>query len=766
MRYTGSGTSVRSDDRDGDHPHDRLSAPGVTTAPTIRNPSAERLTPIRRDRLVHNLTGIPDDVPLVLLVAPPGYGKTIAVRQWAAEDARRFGWVHLDASDNDPIRLLRHIALAVHQIHPLDDAVWRGLDLPDASPLALVVPRMVASLSAHGDPWVLVLDDFQVLRGSLGLDVIIALSQELPSGCHLVVVSRHKPGLRLGRLRAQGRCVELGPAELGFTGEEVGEVLDAAGLAPSDELVRAVLRRTEGWPAGVFLATLSVRGRPDVRAAAEHIAGTDGFIDDYFREEVLAREPAETVQFLLRTAPLERISGPLCDAVLERTGSAVQLAELENRSLFVVPEDRDRRWYRYHRLFGEMLLAELRRREPGEEAAVHRRAAAWYGAHDEPERAITHALAGGDLALAVRLVTASARAFVNTGRLETVRSWLEALDDGALDRYPVLAANAGWIWALTGDGARAHQCLLAAENGSRHVRTPGELSPTSSIATLRIALAPLGVERMLADAQRTFALEPVGSTWHPIASMLLGVAHLVNSAPDAAAKALERAAHLGRKTHPAAASFALAQLSLLAVERGEWQTAEDYANESWAIIEAAQQPEYLSSIVAYAARARMALHQGDVPGAWRYVDGAQRLYTWPSPAAFPWLAAQAAMVLADILLDLGDRTAAGLKAADARRHLDRLLTEGALRDRYRQLMADLARYDNQPVVPGTSGLTAAEQRILQLLPTHLTLSEIADELYISRNTVKSQVASIYRKLRSSTRTEAVREGRQLGLIRY
>jgi LuxR family transcriptional regulator, maltose regulon positive regulatory protein len=766
MRHTGCGTPVRSDDRDDDHPHDRLSAPEVTTASTIRNPPAERLRPIRRDRLVHSLTGIPADVPLVLLVAPPGYGKTIAVTQWAAQDSRRFGWVHLDVSDNDPIRLLRHIALALHQIHPLDDAVWRGLDLPDASPLTLVVPRMVASLTAHGDPWALVLDDLHVLRGRLGLDVIIALSQELPSGCHLVVVSRHKPGLKLSRLRAQGRCVQLGPTELSLTREEVGEVLDAAGLEPSEGLVQAVMRRTEGWPAGVFLATLSVRGRADVRAAAEHIAGTDAFIDDYFREEVLAREPAETVQFLLRTAPLERISGPLCDAVLDRAGSAVHLVELENHGLFLVPEDRDRRWYRYHRLFGEMLLGELRRREPGQETEIHRRAAAWYEAHGEPERAITHALAGRDLGRAVRLVAASTRAFVNTGRLETVRGWLEALDDGALDRYPVLAADAGWIWALTGDGARAHQCLLAAEKGSRQGPTPGEPSPTPGIATLRIALAPLGVERMLADAQRTFALEPVGSTWHPVASMLLGVAHLLNGGADAAAKALERAAHLGRNSQPAAASFALAQLALLAVERGEWQTAEDYANESWAVIEAARQPEYLSSIVAYAARARVALHQGDMAGAWRYVDGAQQLYTWPSPAAFPWLAAQAAMALGGILLDLGDRTAAGLKAADARRHLDRLLTEGALRDRYRQLMADLARYDNQPVVPGTSGLTAAEQRILQLLPTHLTLSEIADELYISRNTVKSQVASIYRKLRSSNRTEAVREGRQLGLIRF
>ncbi|OLB66976.1 MAG: hypothetical protein AUI10_01215 [Actinobacteria bacterium 13_2_20CM_2_72_6] len=697
---------------------------------------------------MRTLGEVADEVPLVLLVAPPGYGKTTALRQWAAEDSRRFGWAHLDESDNDPIRLLRHIALALHQIHPLDDAVWRALELPEVSPLGLIVRRLVASVAAHADPWVLVVDDFQVVRGSLGMDLIAALAEDLPSGCHLVVVSRHKPGLRLGRLRAQGRCVRLGREELSFTADEVRELLAVAGLDHSEDAVDSLLRQTEGWPAGVYLTA----------------AGTDGVIVDYFREEVLPGESAETVRLLRRIAALDELSGPLCDAVLERTGSTAWLAELENRGLFLVPLDRERQRYRFHPLFAETLRQDLRRHEPGTEARIHQRAATWYVDHNQPEEAIVHSLAAGDNATAARLMAAYAQDFVYTGRLDVVRGWLETFTDGSLDAYPVLAAEAGWIWALTGDGARAHRCLLAAEAGVAVAARSVDGSAASGIATLRAALAPLGVDRMLVDAQHAFAVEPAGSSWYPLASTLLGVAQLLTGAPDAAAKALERAAHFGRDERPAIASFALAQLALLAIERGAWASAADYTNESWAVIEAAQLPDYLSSIVAYAARARIALRHGDDRAAWRHTEGAQRLYTWPSATAFPWLAAQSAIVLGRIYFDLGDHEAARLKAVDARRHLARLATEGVLRTQFRRFAADFARKDGSHPVPNTVSPTAAELRILQLLPTHLTLSEIADELYISRNTVKTQVASIYRKLRSSTRTQAVREGRNLGLI--
>jgi LuxR family transcriptional regulator, maltose regulon positive regulatory protein len=746
MRLSDCAAGVRSRPPDTTEvPHDPVSAPLFTAVPTQAFHPSGPTIPIRRDRLVRMLGAVAPEVPLVLLVAPPGYGKTTALQQWAAEDRRRFGWALLEDSDNDPARLLRHIALALHQIHPLEDAVWRALDLPDLQPRSLIVRRLIASVAACGEPWVLVLDDFHALRGGNGMDLILALVEDLPAGCHLVVASRHKPGLRLGRLRAQGRCVQLGREELALSRDETRAVLAAAGLDHSEDAVEELLCRTEGWPAGLRLT------------------GTDGALADYFREEVLAGESAETVALLPRIAVLDELSGPLCDAVLDRTDGTAWLAELESRNLFLIPLDRDRQRYRFHRLFAETLRAELRRRDAGEEALIHQRAAVWYAAQGRPEEAISHAIAAGDTAMAAKLMAGSVPWYLNTGRLDTVRGWLDALADDALDRYPQLAAEAGWIWAMIGDGPRAHRCLRAAEAGTRGVGAPDDGPTAVSIATLRAALAPHGVERMLADAQRGFGLEAAGSPYYPLAATLLGVAHLLTGAPDAAARVLERAAHFGRTEHPSTASFALAQLSLLSMERGDWPAAADYASESDAVLKAAGLPDYLSSITAYAVQARIALHQGDVHRAWQYVDGAQRLYTWPSARAFPWLAAQSAILLGRLLLDLDDHPGAALKATDARRQLARLGSEGVLRNRYQQFVAELDRKGGPPV-PGAMAPTAAELRILQLLPTHLTLSEIADRLYISRNTVKTQVASIYRKLRSSTRTQAVREGRNLGLI--
>jgi LuxR family maltose regulon positive regulatory protein len=537
------------------------------------------------------------------------------------------------------------------------------------------------------------------------------------------------------------------------------------GIGLPRDAVAALVRRTEGWPAGVYLAALSVHGTVDEAAAAARVTGTDKFIVDYFRDEVLIRESAEAVRFLLRTAVLDEMSGPLCDAVLGHSGSATWLAEIEKRNLFVVPQDQNGRWYRYHRLFAEMLLAELRRREPGEEQRIHRRAASWYEQHGQPDRAIHHALAGQDTSAAARLVATYGQKFINSGRIYTMRGWLEQLDDGALDDYPGTALLAGWTWALTGDTVRAQRCLRAAEQGPPDAAPPiGSVSLTSSIAIFRAVLAPFGVQQMLDDARRAFELEPPGGPWYTQAAQLFGTALMLNGQPDAAPKAWERAAYFGRQEQPAGASFALAQLSLHAAERGDWSAAEDYAAESWTLIETAGLPELLSSIASYLARARVAVHHGDVAQARHLVGRALRLYVSPSPVAFPWFAAQAALVLGRILLELDDHPAARLKLAEAGRDLNRLLTEGVLRDQHRRLAADLARHGGLPRAPSAMTLTAAELRVLELLPTHLTLAEIADELHLSRNTVKSQVAAVHRKLQAATRTEAVREARNLGLI--
>jgi LuxR family maltose regulon positive regulatory protein len=410
-----------------------------------------------------------------------------------------------------------------------------------------------------------------------------------------------------------------------------------------------------------------------------------------------------------------------------------------------------------------MLLTELRRRDPGAEAEAHRRAATWYETRGLPEEAVAHALAARDTPLSAELVARYGQRVFNGGRIQTVRGWLFRLAGGATPEHPSLAAIAGWIWALTGDVAHAQLCLQAAERGCA---TAGGGAPVLRAAVLRLraGLAPDGVQRMLRDAREAEALEAPGGDWYPMAAMLLGSALLFNDGPDAAIGALERAAHFAGDRQRAGASVALAQLGLLFAGRGDWVAAEACVADALARVEAGGLEDYLPAVVTHVAQARLALHHGDPGTARRWLGKALRLYVDPSPRAFPWLAAQMALELGGILLELDDVTAARRKAADARQHLAVLTDAGTLARRYAALTRDLGQHRDRSTPSSAMTMTAAEMRVLRMLPTHLTLSEIADALFLSRNTVKSQVASIYAKLLVTKRGDAVRAARELNLL--
>src|SRR3954468_6339565 len=339
---------------------------------------------IRRTRLLDTLAAIPDHASLILLTAPAGYGKTSVLSQWAAEDPREFAWVTVDEADGDPVRLAGHVALALHRIQPLDPAVFRALAVGDGSPHLTALAHLLASLRNWDRQGVLVLDDVHELRNVAAMNFIRALAAGLPAGFHVAVGSRLRLGF--GRLRSEDRSVEFGVEYLAFTKDETRAILAHAGVDSSDDTVGTLLRRTEGWPAGVYLAALAIRTAADAAVAARRLTGDDPYIVEYFRDELLAGESPEMVRFLMRTAPLDQMSGALCDHVLGRSDSAGRLAEAARRNLFVVPLDRRGEWYRYPPLVAETLLSELRRLEPGEEPWVHRRAAGWYEKQGQPEK--------------------------------------------------------------------------------------------------------------------------------------------------------------------------------------------------------------------------------------------------------------------------------------------------------------------------------------------------------------------------------------------
>jgi LuxR family maltose regulon positive regulatory protein len=720
---------------------------------------------IARSPLLKALAATPERISLILVTAPAGYGKTTALSQWAAEDPREFAWVAVDEADGDPVRLAGHVALALHRVQPLDPVVFRALAVGDRSRHLTVLGHILTSLRDQNRRGVLVLDDVHELRTVAAMNFVRALAGGLPAGFQLAVGSRLMQGF--GRLRSEDRIAEFGVEDLAFSKEEVRAVLVHAGADSSDDTVHALVQRTEGWPAGVYLGARAIGTASDPAVAARRLTGRDPYIMDYFRDEFLVKESAAMVRFLMRTAPLGQMSGALCDHVLGGNGSASRLAEAARRNLFVVPQDRHGEWYRCHGLVAEMLLSELRRREPGEESRVHRRAADWYEQQGRLEDAIEHRLAGGDTLAAARSVNQHAPDFVAAGRLQTVRRWLDTLGQKGLASYPPLAITAAWTLALSGDMPGAQACLHAAERGSFGGPMPdGSSSLTSAITILRASFGALGIDQMLHDAKVATESEPPGSPWFPSAMATLGIAHALTGAAAVAVKELNLAVRLGEQGRPPnAAVAALAELSLLAADRNELADAEDKAAQAVDLIETAGLEEHLFSILGYVAAGRVAALRGDQPAARRHAGTVLRMNNTISPGAIPWLSTQVAIALAEIFLESGDIDAARVQAEEAGRHLDGLLTEGTLRQQLSRISARLTADGGHVRAPSAMTLTGAEVRVLQLLPTHLSLGQIGEELFISRNTVKAHLVAIRRKLQCSDRNEIVVRARDLGLLR-
>src|SRR3954451_19724330 len=299
------------------------------------------LTP--RPRLVERLVAS-RNLPLALLVAPAGYGKTTVLAEWAERDTRPFAWLALDEGDNDPSRLLASIAHALAEIEPITSAV--GVRNGGISNVA--IPRLIRSLARWSTTGVLVIDDLHVLHAPAALDALSGFVDHLPAGFQLAVASRSDPALPIGRLRAQRKAVELRASALAMTSSEAAALLRSAGLMLDSEGLATLVRRTEGWPAGLYLAALSVREQSDRRRAVDEFAGDDRIVVEYMRDEFLAQLPPDRVDFLIRSSVLDRLSGSLCDAVLDRGDSALTLEALAGSNLPMVPLDRSGDSYRYH----------------------------------------------------------------------------------------------------------------------------------------------------------------------------------------------------------------------------------------------------------------------------------------------------------------------------------------------------------------------------------------------------------------------------------
>ena len=733
-------------------------------ASKIRRPQVRPGTVCRSLLIEQLMQG--DSRAVVSVVAPPGYGKTTLLSQWAERDGQAFAWVSVEEGDNDPKVLLRYIAEALDVVEPIDQRVFDALTSPASSIPGSVVPRLGSAFSSMTSPVVLVLDDVHVLHNSECRAALSVLADHVPGGSRLALAGRASPPLRVARLRTEGKMIEIGPRDLSLTPSEALSLLRSAGVALSEDEVAELHERTEGWPAGLYLAGLYLREGGPLAGAAVSFGGADRLVSDYMESEFLSRVSRRERAFLTRTAVLERMCGPLCEAVLGMAGAAAILEDLAGSNLLLVPLDRQAEWYRYHHLFRDMLLAQLHRREPGLIPVLRRRAAAWCLDNGMPEAALEYFMAAGDVDEAARLVGRLLPSVYRQGRMVTIQQWLGWLEErGGIERHPMTAVLASFMSALMGRPVDAERWADAVERCKYGdpARPEDPAAEAWGVMVVRATLCRRGAEQMRADTDEAVRLLSAGSLLTPTPALLQGIARVLCGDLDGGDLSLQDAVSIGEQVDsPAAVAAALGERSLIAMARSEWDRAEALTGQAGIVLREGGIEESFATPLVRAMRARMALHRGDAQAARRELVSAQhprRLLTY----AFPHLAVQARIELIRAHIALADLAGARTLMREVDDLLRRRPSLGNLVGEAETLRTMLATARGS-CAPGASALTAAELRLLPMLATHLPYPGIAEEMFLSRNTIKSQANSIYRKLGASSRSQAITLSRELGLL--
>lgn len=699
---------------------------------------------VARPRLQGRLDGA-TEARVILVSAPAGFGKSTALAEWLETADVRSAWLSLDRGDNDVVRFARYLTATVERLKPGTDgaAVFDagGPFDPELALARILDPIAAGAARPPAGGAVVVLDDYHLIDEPAVHRLVTAVIEGLPPRARLAIATRADPPLPLARLRSRGELLEVRAEDLRFTTAEAGELLRSAGVDLGSSDIEELTARTEGWAAALRLAAVSLRGRANQPELVARFGASHRFILDYVLEEVLAGLPTGTQDFLLRTSILEQLCASLCEAVTGEPNGQTRLEELDRANVLIVPLDDDRRWYRYHALFAELLRARLGMLRPDEVADLHGRASAWYEEHGDDDQAIHHALRSGNPERTNQIVADASGRHINAGELTTVRRWLDALPPEVVRQHAQLSASYAWCLVLAGEThgvverlADAEKALASGRSGAPII---GAMMP-AQLAMLRSQLAALEEDGTTAIAQARLALTlvPVGlpggveATMRGNVSNLLGIALTRAGDLDAAAEAHQAAlADLRTGRNALGVGRAIADLAGIAIAHGDPAQAIRMCETELARSDAGSSAAGSGAIWAALARARAELGQFELADA-----AARRAFELATRA--------------------GD--APVLRSAESTLARIGPLLTGAAASSHPSL---------QPRAAGpVETLTARELEVLRLVALGRSNGQIAGELFLAIGTVKSHLHTIAGKLGAANRVESVAHGRELGLL--
>jgi ATP/maltotriose-dependent transcriptional regulator MalT len=738
----------------------------LTVSPRLRVAERKLMLPrvhpraLRRARLLEMLDHL-DGAALTVLNAGVGYGKTTLLRSWCTERPEPVAWITLDTGDDDPVRLWTHLATAVDRLGPgLGDPALTLLGR--GAQVEIAVDELMNALMAYDCPASIVLDDLDSVRSDASLRSIEHAIHRLPANVRLLTATRSDPAISVARLRASRSLLEIRASDLAFTVDETRELLVHEGIALSGDGLELLAERTEGWPAGLYLAALWLRDLEDPDEGVRALARNARHVGDYLTDEVLTKLDASTRDFLLRTAVLDRFTPEMCDAVLGRSDAAAVLADLVRSNMFLVSLDAGGEWYRYHHLFGELLRLDVAREDASE---LRLRAMAWCRARGRVEDALEYAAAAGDAENVAELLVEHGQELVWGGRIGQFLRWLRWLPPELLMQHPSLPAAGAVAASLLAAPELEVERLLAVADRARRER-PELWSPYAE-AVVEVSrangLARGDVTAAVEHARRAVAAAAAGADVLTVAVLAaLSQALFFAGDLDRARRVALQAAE--RPDAPEVLDGYVASLGLLALidaEQGRIESAQAWARQAISFARERFRADSWIASLAHLGLAQACRAAGRLDEAEREAMHGERLRRSPQPTVGH---AHALLVLAQTRVACSRMARAAGDLERAQRSIAGFADPGRLPTIAAGIEQDLAIARAAETSPLVEEPSPAQLAVLQCLAAGGSRREIGERLYISLNTVKTHTRELYRKLGARSGADAVARAEALGLL--